>query len=55
MDRGDSQVTVHGVTKSQTQLSTHVRTRAHTHTHRIVILEKFQNAISTQPHKNHNL
>ena len=33
MDRGAWQVTVHGVAKSQTQLSTHTRTCARTHTH----------------------
>ena len=35
MDRGDGWATVHGVTKSQTQLSDGARTNAHkrTHTH----------------------
>ena len=38
MDRGVWWVTVHGVAKSQTQLSTHGRThaRAHMHTHTII-------------------
>ena len=33
MDRGAWQATVHGITKSQTRLSTHTHPRAHTHTH----------------------
>ena len=33
MDRGAWWATVHGVTKSWTQLSMHTRARAHTHTH----------------------
>ena len=33
MDRGAWWATVHGVTKSWTQLSMHTRTHAHTHTH----------------------
>ena len=33
MVRGDRQATVHGVTKSQIQLSIHTRTHTHTHTH----------------------
>ena len=33
MDRGAWRATVHGVTKSQTQLSTHAHTHTHTHTH----------------------
>ena len=32
-DRGTWQATVHGVTKSQTRLSTRACVRAHTHTH----------------------
>ena len=32
MDRGAWRATVHGVTKSQTQLSTHTHTHTHTHT-----------------------
>ena len=31
MDRGAWQATVHGVTKSQTQLGTHTDTHTHTH------------------------
>ena len=33
MDRGVWWATVHGIAKSQTQLSTHVRVHTHTHTH----------------------
>ena len=33
MDRGAWWVTVHGVAKMQTQLSTHTHTQSHTHTH----------------------
>ena len=35
MDRGAWQVTVHGVTKSQTQLGTRMHTHTHIHTHKI--------------------
>ena len=33
MDRGAWQTTVHGIAKSQTQLSTHTHACAHAHTH----------------------
>ena len=33
MDRGAWQTTVHGIAKSQTQLSTHTHTHARAHTH----------------------
>ena len=33
IDRGAWWATVHGVTKSQTPLNTHVQTHTHTHTH----------------------
>ena len=62
MDRGESQATAHGVAESDTteracaRAHTHTHTHTHAHTHaQGSHVGKFQNTISTQPHKNHNL
>ena len=44
MDRGDCQATVHGVTKSQTRLSTHTHT--HTHTPPKLMADLYNNCFS---------
>ena len=41
MNRGAWQGSVHGITKSQTQLSTHTHTRTHTHTQSFGNMKKY--------------
>ena len=43
MDRGAWEATVHGVAKSQAQLSTHTHTHTHTHTQHTVWAEHCEN------------
>ena len=54
MDRGAWPTTVHGVTKSRTQLSMHTHTHTHTHTHSQISSPDFSGAFETVNHAFHN-